>query len=104
MAVGLRRDDRSPSSWTFVYFAALRASRSATSGIPSVPTTRGGQVMVRHIALFERLFEVDLRAPAEPAKRWFDGRWVRAALTNEEVLFNPGAESLPTWGIRAVAA
>jgi hypothetical protein len=60
--------------------------------------------MVQHIELFERLFEVDLRSPTEPARRWFEGHWVRAALTNEEVLFNPEAEALPTWRIRAVAA
>jgi hypothetical protein len=60
--------------------------------------------MVRHIELFGRLFEVDLRSPSEPAKRWFDGRWVSAALTNEEVLFDPQAEALPTWGVRAVSA
>jgi hypothetical protein len=49
--------------------------------------------MVQHIELFGRLFAVDLRSPMEPAKRWFEGRWVSAALTNEEVLFNPGAEA-----------
>jgi hypothetical protein len=61
-------------------------------------------MMVQHIELFGRLFEVDLRSPTEPARRWFEGHWVSAALTNEEVLFNPEAEALPTRRIRAVAA
>jgi hypothetical protein len=60
--------------------------------------------MVQHIELFGRLFAVDLRSPTEPARRWFEGHWVGAALTNEEVLFNPEAEALPTWGIRAASA
>jgi hypothetical protein len=46
--------------------------------------------MVR-VRLFDKLFEIDLGSPARPARWWFVDGWVDHALTNEEVLFNPGA-------------
>jgi hypothetical protein len=57
-----------------------------------------------HLTLFEKLFEVDLRSPDGPARWWFIDEWVDHTLTNEQVLFDPGAEVVPDCTMEEVEA
>jgi len=45
-----------------------------------------------YASLFEKLFEIDLAAPEVPARWWFIDGWVDHVLTNEEILFDRGAQ------------
>ena len=57
-----------------------------------------------HVTLFEKLFEIDLASPDGTARWWFVDGWVEHALTNEEVLFYPGAQAVPEALVDAVEA
>jgi hypothetical protein len=56
-----------------------------------------------HVTLFGRIFEVDLRSPHTPPLFWREGGWMRdPSLSNEDVLFDPAARTLPRARVRAL--
>ena len=58
-----------------------------------------------HVTLFGRIFEVDLRSPHAPPRSWCEGRWMRdPSLSNEDVLFDPAARTLPRSWVQALRA
>jgi hypothetical protein len=48
-----------------------------------------------HVELVGRLFEIDLTHPGANARTWFGSLWIDHFLTNEEVLFNAAAHTVP---------
>jgi hypothetical protein len=57
-----------------------------------------------HVTLFDKLFAVDLTSPEAPAHWWFIDEWVDHTLTNEQVLFDLGAQVVPDRIVEEVEA